>query len=115
MSLNQNLRRMEAGFELASPFRVVNSACESVSLNISQLPISRITDRAVLILSVGVTATTLSTAPAIIPASIPRPGESTPRSSATALRMVSYDTNLTAALAVVPYVLGQCLFRHESM
>lgn len=55
----------------------------------------------------GVTASTLSTAPAVIPASIPRPGERTPRSSARELRIVSYDTNRTAAFAVVPYMFDQ--------
>lgn len=62
----------------------------------------RSTHSAVLILSVGVTARTLSTAPAVIPARIPRLGESTPRSSERELRIVSYDTNRTAAFAAVP-------------
>lgn len=60
------------------------------------------THSAVLILSVGVTARTLSTAPAVIPARIPRPGESTPNSSDREFLIVSYDTNLTAAFAAVP-------------
>lgn len=50
---------------------------------------ARYTNNAVLILSVGVTASTLSTAPAVIPASIPRPADRTPHSSARELRIVS--------------------------
>jgi hypothetical protein len=60
-----------------------------------------VTHNAVLILSVGVTAITLSVAPATTPASIPRPGESDPFSSDNELLMV--ERNLTAALAVVPF------------
>ena len=58
--------------------------------------------------SVGVTATTLSTHPAAIPARIPRPGESFPFSSAKMLRMVSKDKNLTPALNAVPYNSENC-------
>lgn len=98
---------METRFELTSSLRVVDSAHGSVSTKKSQGFMTRSSYSAVLILSVGVTARTLSTAPAVIPASIPRPGERTPRSSARELRIVSYDTNRTAAFAVVPYIFDQ--------
>lgn len=98
---------MKTGFELTSSFRVIDSARGSVNTKLFQASVTGNTYRAVLILSVGVTASTLSTAPAVIPASIPRPGERTPRSSARELRIVSYDTNRTAAFAVVPCEFDQ--------
>jgi len=98
---------METRFELTSSLRVVDSAHGSVSTKKSEGFMTRSSYSAVLILSVGVTARTLSTAPAVIPASIPRPGERTPRSSARELRIVSYDTNRTAAFAVVPFIFDQ--------
>ena len=62
------------------------------------------TDNAVLTLSVGVTTVILSTAPATIPARIPRLAESFPRSSEREFLIVSNERNRTAALAVVPCV-----------
>lgn len=58
--------------------------------------------KAVLILSVGVTATTLSTQPAIIPARIPEPFERCPFSSASAFLIESNVKNRTDALNAVP-------------
>lgn len=58
--------------------------------------------RAVLILSVGVTATTLSTTPAIIPANIPDDFERWPFSSASAFLMESNVKKRTDALNAVP-------------
>jgi hypothetical protein len=58
--------------------------------------------KAVLILSVGVTATTLSTQPAIIPANIPEPFERWPFSSASAFLIESNVKNRTDALNAVP-------------
>lgn len=58
--------------------------------------------RAVLIRSVGVTATTLSTIPASIPAKIPLAGESFPSSSISLFLIESNERNLTPALKAVP-------------
>lgn len=60
------------------------------------------TYKAVLILSVGVTATTLSTHPAIIPARMPDDLERCPLSSARAFLMESNVRNRTDALKAVP-------------
>ncbi|MBE3043796.1 hypothetical protein IMZ48_14725 [Candidatus Bathyarchaeota archaeon] len=65
-----------------------------------------VTYNAVLMRSVGVTATTDSTAPAIMPARIPRDGASLPFSSMSTFLMASKQTNLTLALNAVPYVVS---------
>lgn len=70
------------------------------------------TDNAVLTLSVGVTTVILSTAPATIPARIPRLAESFPRSSEREFLIVSNERNRTAALAVVPCVALSGQFLH---
>lgn len=71
------------------------------------------TDNAVLTLSVGVTTVILSTAPATIPARIPRPAESFPRSSEREFLIVSNERNRTAALAVVPCMASSEQFLHN--
>lgn len=60
-----------------------------------------------MILSVGVTATTLSTHPAIIPARIPDDLERCPLSSARAFLIESNVRNLTDALKIVPRTSGE--------
>lgn len=64
----------------------------------------RVTYSAVLMRSVGVTATTLSTHPATIPANIPRPGERDPFSSTNRFLIESKERNRTPALNVVPFI-----------
>lgn len=58
---------------------------------------------AVLTLSVGVTATTLSTHPAIMPAKIPLAGVRRPSWSISLFLIESNERNRTPALKVVPY------------
>lgn len=58
---------------------------------------------AVLTLSVGVTATTLSTHPATIPARIPLAGVRRPSLSISLFLIESNERNRTPALKVVPY------------
>lgn len=58
---------------------------------------------AVLTLSVGFTATTLSTHPAIMPANIPFAGLRRPSLSISLLLIESNERNRTPALKVVPY------------
>ena len=60
--------------------------------------------RVVLRRSVGVTATTLSTHPAKLPARTARPAETLPFSSARACLMVSKVRKRTPALNAVPYI-----------
>ena len=66
------------------------------------------THSAVLIRSVGVTATMLSTVPAIMPASIPREVDSLPASSIRTFLTESKQRNLTPALNVVPWAVLVC-------
>lgn len=61
-----------------------------------------VTYSAVFSLSVGVTATILSTQPAAIPAMIPLPAESFPFESASAVLIVSNVKKRTLALKAVP-------------
>jgi hypothetical protein len=59
--------------------------------------------------SVGVTAMTLSTQPATMPARIPLPGVSLPLLSARMFRIESNDRNRTPALKAVPCHDGQSI------